>query len=202
MNFSAVILAGGQSSRMGRDKATVELGGRTLLARQIALARTVGATEIFISGRSGVEYGTTGVHLVTDRFAHAGPLAGIERALTEMSAPHLLVLAVDMPQLTPELVQKLARSCAADGGAVPELGGRIEPLAAFYPRRTHDLAVGMLTEARNVSAPHTPGPTDFVRRCLVAGMVRLVPLSAAEAGLFANVNSPADLPPESMFRPE
>jgi molybdopterin-guanine dinucleotide biosynthesis protein A len=202
MNFSAVILAGGQSSRMGRDKATVELGGQTLLARQIALARSVGATELFISGRAGVDYGKTAARILTDRFTNAGPLAGIERALAEMNTAHLLVLAVDMPRLTKELLQKLAQVCGKECGVVPEIRGRIEPLAAFYPRRAHDLAVRMLTEERSHSACRTPGPTDFARRGVDAGMLRLVMLSDAEAELFANVNSPADLPPESMFRPQ
>src|ERR1035438_9547728 len=58
MNFSAVILAGGKSSRMGRDKAWLEVGRQTLLARQIQLAQAAGATEIFVSGRFGVAYPT------------------------------------------------------------------------------------------------------------------------------------------------
>jgi len=47
MNFSAVILAGGKSSRMGRDKAFLKIGGQTLLARQIQLARELGAARNF-----------------------------------------------------------------------------------------------------------------------------------------------------------
>jgi molybdopterin-guanine dinucleotide biosynthesis protein A len=202
MNFSAVILAGGQSSRMGRDKATVELGGQTLLARQLALARGAGATELFISGRVGFDYGVTAVRLLTDRFINAGPLAGIERALAEMSTAHLLVLAVDMPCLTAELLQKLAQACGKEYGAVPEIRGRIEPLVAFYPRHMHDIAVKMLTDARSNSNHRTPGPTDFARCGVTAGILRAVALSEAEADLFANVNTPADLPPESMFRPK
>jgi molybdopterin-guanine dinucleotide biosynthesis protein A len=202
MNFSAVILAGGQSSRMGRDKATVELGGQTLLARQLALARSAGATELFISGRAGIEYDTTAAQILKDRFTNAGPLAGIERALAEMSTAHLLVLAVDMPRLTAELLQTLAQACGKECGAVPERRGRIEPLVAFYPRRMHDIAVSMLMEERSDSNHRTPGPTDFARCGVTAGILQVVLLSDTEADLFANVNAPADLPPESMFRPE
>src|SRR5215469_13467268 len=56
MNFDAVILAGGKSSRMNRDKAFLNIDGRTLLARQIELARQAGAKNIFVSGRSGKDY--------------------------------------------------------------------------------------------------------------------------------------------------
>src|SRR5579862_376258 len=97
MNLSAVILAGGQSSRMGRDKARLEIGGWPLLARQIQLLRKVGVEEIFVSGRPDQDYAEFGCPVLSDRFAEAGPLAGIERALAEASLPWLLVVAVDMP---------------------------------------------------------------------------------------------------------
>lgn len=56
MNHSAVILAGGQSKRMGRDKALLEVGGQPLLVRQIKFGWATRATEVFISGRAGVDY--------------------------------------------------------------------------------------------------------------------------------------------------
>jgi molybdopterin-guanine dinucleotide biosynthesis protein A len=56
MNFSAVILAGGRSSRMGRDKAWPKIDSQTLLARQITLVRELGAVEIFIFGRAEADY--------------------------------------------------------------------------------------------------------------------------------------------------
>ena len=105
MNFSAVILAGGKSSRMGCDKAFLEIGGQTLLARQIQLVHDAGAAEVFISGREGVDYSTSGCRVLTDKFPDAGPLAGIERALDTMTSPLLLVLAVDLPAMTAEFLQ-------------------------------------------------------------------------------------------------
>src|SRR6516164_8647370 len=68
MNFSAVILAGGKSSRMGRDKAFLETGGKTLLARQIEIARFAGATEVFISGHADMDYSAFAGQVITDRF--------------------------------------------------------------------------------------------------------------------------------------
>jgi molybdopterin-guanine dinucleotide biosynthesis protein A len=58
--LSAVIAAGGDSSRMGRDKAWLPLDGRPLLVRQIALARSPGPAEVFISGRADTDYATFG----------------------------------------------------------------------------------------------------------------------------------------------
>src|SRR5438045_208943 len=107
MNFSAVILAGGKSSRMGRDKAFLEIGGQTLLARQIQLVRAIGANEIFISGREGPDYSDFGCQVLKDRFHDAGPLAGIESALTAISTPLVLVLAVDLPDMSATFLKQL-----------------------------------------------------------------------------------------------
>src|SRR5688572_9023694 len=104
MTFNAVILAGGQSRRMGRDKAWLEVEGQPLIRRQIKLAREIGATEVFISGRPDCDYSTLGCPGLTDQFSNAGPLAGIERALDTATAPLLLVLAVDLPRLTPDVL--------------------------------------------------------------------------------------------------
>src|SRR5258705_13766374 len=89
MNFSAVILAGGKSSRMGRDKAWLEAGGQSLLARQIGLVRELGAAEVFISGRADADYSEFGCRVLQDKFPDAGPLAGIERALDATTSPLL-----------------------------------------------------------------------------------------------------------------
>ena len=56
MNFSAVILAGGQSRRMGQDKAWLEVGGQPLITRALTVLRAAGIQEIFVSGRAGVDY--------------------------------------------------------------------------------------------------------------------------------------------------
>src|SRR5882672_7158894 len=108
MKFSAVILAGGKSARMGCDKAFVELDGHTLLARQIQLVRAAGAMEVFISGQPGVNYSEFGCPVLTDRFHDAGPLAGIHSALAATDSLLLLVLAVDLPGMTADFLQKLA----------------------------------------------------------------------------------------------
>jgi molybdenum cofactor guanylyltransferase len=193
MNFSAVILAGGRSSRMGRDKAWLEIGGRTMLARQVELVRMVGAAEVFISGRTEVDYSAFGCRVVQDRFQNVGPLAGIERALDAATAPLLLVLAVDMPAMSGVFLEKLRAVCTENCGAIPQVDGRIEPLVAFYSKASLDLAVGMLGDKRARSEAGAPGPTDFARECVKRKLATLVEVSAAEARYFTNINSPEDL---------
>ncbi len=187
MNFSAVILAGGKSSRMGRDKAWLEVGGQPLLARQIQLARELGAREIFISGRADADYAAFGYPVLRDKFAGAGPLAGIERALDAAALPLLLVLAVDLPEMSVEFLRGLGAGCVENVGAIPRVNGNIEPLAAFYPKAAQSLAGASLGNRRNAV-------TTFAENCAQSGLARFVELPAAEARHFVNWNSPADLP--------
>ena len=186
MNLSAVILAGGRSSRMGRDKARLELGGRPLLARQIQLAREAGAAKVFVSGHAERDYLEFGCPVLFDRSADAGPLAGIERALTEISSSWLLVLAVDMPNLTPAILQQLAGRGAGTTGVIPRVNGRIEPLAAIYPKAASRLALTLLDDGRHAA-------TTFAELCVESGLAGFHDLPADAAGFFASCNTPSDL---------
>lgn len=219
ITFNAVILAGGNSTRMGRDKAMLEVDGQPLLARQIQRARDAGAQEIFISGRAEADYRAFGCTVLKDRIHNVGPLAGIEAALAATNAPLLLVLAVDMPRMTVDLLRRLASNCSANLGVVPRVNGAIEPLAAFYPKAAFEVLTQLLP---SLVAPALAGPASvvdnsrdrlkpelqtgrihsgknfsaksFAERCAVRGLVQFVELPATDAPCFANWNSPADLP--------
>jgi molybdopterin-guanine dinucleotide biosynthesis protein A len=184
--LGAVILAGGRSSRMGRDKAWIEWAGQPLIAHALEKVRRLGVAEVFISGRPDVDYGALGCPVLLDREPGRGPLGGIERALHECASPLLLVLAVDLPHMTAGLLARLAARCDARTGAVPKLGDKLEPLAAIYPRRCHALARAALAQARAAAR-------DFATACLREQAVRVFPVAAADAGCFANWNRPDDL---------
>lgn len=186
MSFSAVILAGGKSSRMGRDKAWLEVGGQRLLDRQIELVREIGAEEVFISGRAEADYSGFHGHVLRDKFANAGPLAGIESALTAAKSPLLLVLAVDLVEMSAELLRRLAAGCSTNVGVIPRVNGNIEPLAAFYPKSAHGLA-------RSQLAGGCFAVKDFAERCVQCGLSRFIELAASDAHHFTNWNSPADM---------
>jgi len=194
MNFSAVILAGGKSSRMGRDKAWLEIEGLPLLARQIKLARELGAVEIFISGRPENDYSEFVCPVLQDKFAGAGPLAGIERALAAATSSLLLVLAVDLPALQVNFFQQLAAACSDHYGAIPTLAGRIEPLAAFYPKSARLLAASLLCGRENAVA-------TFAQYCVRSGLAQFVAQPPGAASYFMNWNSPSDLVSEATNDP-
>jgi molybdopterin-guanine dinucleotide biosynthesis protein A len=186
LNLSAVILAGGESSRMGRDKAWVELNGEPLISRSLAAVRGSGITEVFISGRAGTDYSNLRCPVILDQESGLGPLAGIERALEATQAALLLVLAVDMPRMTAAFLQKLTRHCDPLTGAVPKLTNRLEPLAAVYPTRCRFIARDLLRKRRLVAR-------DFADACLVERAVRTFVVSHSDANCLDNWNSPADM---------
>lgn len=186
MNFSAVILAGGKSARMGCDKSLMELNGQTLLARQIQLVRDAGATEVFISGRAGTDYSAYDARVLDDQFQNAGPLAGIQSALEAMTSPLLLVLAVDLPCMNADFLRNLAGKCTETVGTVPQVDGDIEPLAAFYPKAVLPLATFLLSQ-NSFAVKH------FAQHCEQAGLLTLTDLPEASLDLFLNCNSPGEL---------
>jgi molybdopterin-guanine dinucleotide biosynthesis protein A len=188
VRFSVVILAGGRSSRMQRDKAFLPCRGTPLLVRQVALARELAPTEILVSGRADADYRALGLPVLLDRFADLGPLAGVERALEEAHAPLLLVLAVDLPEMTAGFLRGLAARCRMGHGVVPRTRFGLEPLAAFYPRAMRPIATAMLGEGQAAM-------TQFIRRGVEAGLVEECACPPADEACFRNWNDPQDLDP-------
>jgi len=186
MHLSAVILAGGESRRMGRDKAWLEVGGQPLIRRALSTVRDSGIQEVVISGRAGTDYSTLGCPVLFDLEPGRGPLGGISRALAAATTPLVLVLAVDLPGITAAFLRKLAAHCDPLTGAVPELRGELEPLAAIYPKRCHVIARDCLLTFRHAAR-------DFAEVCRREHAVRTFEVSGTDARCFANWNSPADV---------
>ncbi len=134
MTFSAVLLAGGESRRMGRDKATIVFEGGPLWQRQIELLRSLRPERIFVSARQKPSWLPLETELLLDEPPSRGPLSGLTRALERMQTSHLVVLAVDMPFMTGGQMRTLWRLATIGCGVLPMIGKRAEPLAAIYPR--------------------------------------------------------------------
>jgi len=185
MNLSAVILAGGESSRMGRDKAWVECEGQPMIARALSTVKATGIEEIYISGRAGADYSALHCPVLYDHESSSGPLAGIERALDTTPAHLMLVLAVDLPRMTATFLRKLVDRCDSLTGVIPRLKGQLEPLAAIYPKRCHFIARECLLKCRLAAK-------DFADACLRERALRTFIVSRTDTACFENWNSPAD----------
>jgi molybdenum cofactor guanylyltransferase len=187
MNLSAVILAGGESHRMGRNKAWLELDGQPLILRAIAAVRGLEVRELFISARSPQDYARLEYPILLDQQPNCGPLGGILRGLEAAASPGLLVLAVDLPHMTISFLKKLAARCTDSTGVVPRLNGRLEPLAAIYPKSCKVIAQRLIQESRFAA-------TEFAEDCLRQHLVRAYRVAPPDIGCLANWNSPLDFP--------
>ena len=204
MNFSAGLLVGGRSSRMGRDKAFHEIDGIPLWQRQLQILRELGPSEIFLAGPAQPKWIKTGVEIVADAVDDAGPLGGLVAVLRRCRNAHLLALAVDLPNMTTQFLEQLFVTCTRNSGVVPKRCGasfqlanqkqrnlktcatQFEPLAAIYPASCLALAEDCLTSG------------DFslqqlVRRATKAGLMTTKEIADGEEHLFFNLNTPADL---------
>ncbi|HTJ78137.1 MAG TPA: molybdenum cofactor guanylyltransferase [Rariglobus sp.] len=183
--FSGAILAGGRSSRMGRDKAFLTLDGRTLVSRQAALLNELGCAELLLSGRPDTDYGVPSARMVYDSVADSGPLAGLAAVLAAARHPWVLVLAVDLPHITRPFLQSLLDQGAGRTGIAPRITEGWEPLAALYPRTLLPEAEAALRDGRYSLQP-------FLDQAEHSGFMCRRFVASDEQPLLANWNSPSD----------
>jgi len=129
-DVSCVILAGGESKRMGTDKARVLLSGKTLLERVLEIVRPL-FDDVMISGR-GTEPHVEDVRFITDRLPGRGPAVGLCSAMKEARYPHIFAIACDMPFVTSALIGHITSYRKEFDVVVPAHHGRLEPLCAMY----------------------------------------------------------------------
>ena len=131
LNASFVLLAGGKSTRMGCDKASLPFFGTSLLQLQLDKARLLGADDILISGaRDFVD----GAHVIPDIFPERGPLGGLHACFQAAKHPFCIVLGADMPLLPVCELRALTHEHMESGAEITLCvhGERWEPLAGVY----------------------------------------------------------------------
>jgi len=128
---SGFVTAGGHSSRMGRDKAWLELDGQTMIERVIAAIKPV-TTDVSVIANSP-EYERLGLPVYSDTHIGIGPLEAIRTALVNASTPRVLLVGCDVPFVTSELFSFLL-GLKGDYQAIVPVGAdeRLEPMCAVY----------------------------------------------------------------------
>ena len=126
---SALIMAGGDSRRMGSDKTQIVLGEQTLVERAIGSVTPLFA-QVFVSVRRYRP--EIAWPQVCDAYPDAGPLAGICSGLAHATTRWVFALAADMPFVAPALIAALAERRQQFDAVVPVVHGYLQPLAAFY----------------------------------------------------------------------
>lgn len=177
--LSAILLAGGRSSRMGRDKAALPFQGMTLLEWQVRKLQSLGIEDIMLSGRCRE---MEGVRTVPDEYPGRGPLGGLHAGMKAARRPDCLVLSVDVPLVPPQALVELVRVHRETGGPVTLLrhGDKWEPLMGVYQSGLFRCAERILQ-----------GENTAVRRLLDETGFQLTDWAGDEQ-LFLNCNTPED----------
>lgn len=165
---TAVILAGGKSQRMGRDKASLVLGEQTLLQHVAGILQTM-FPRVLVSVRQPRP--DIALPQICDAYADAGPLAGLYTALTHAETPWIFAVATDMPFIQLELIDYLTKQRDGYQAVVPVMHGHPQPLAAFYAMSCLD-PIRVLLEGEG-------------KRSLRAALAQLKVCYIAEADLLA-----------------
>ena len=161
-NIAGIVLAGGQSSRMGRNKALLDYQGRPLLDHMIDLMQQSGVKKIYVSG--DIE----GYHCIPDSAPFAGPAAAIRDVLGQLAGyDGILFQPVDMPFMEPEILRLLLRH---DGGA--HYHGW--PLPLYLNKAV------------------TPGDGSSVRQMIADMNLAILPVPEEAQACFANLNTPEE----------
>lgn len=170
---------------MGQDKALIEFEGNTMLQRAIELLRPH-AKEILVIG-DPARYAPAHATVIPDNTPDRGPLGGLVTALHHARYVRLLILACDLPNINDRLLIRLKQALTGEVDAViPRHAGFLEPLAGAYHKHAMEpfqacLDQGFLKMAEALARVHThhmdvtPGEGGW------------------PAGIFKNLNSPADL---------
>ena len=186
MNISAVLLAGGQSRRMGRDKATIVFRGKPLWQIQLDLLHKLQPAEIFVSARTDPAWRPPGLTFVPDQPPSRGPLSGLAATLARIRSSHLLVLAIDMPSMNEKHLHYLCDKIEPGRGVLPMIGNRAEPLAAIYPVEAR---VDFVKALSGVNFSMQPLTNQLVEM----GGLRVIRVSEEERLFYQNLNVPDDL---------
>jgi molybdenum cofactor guanylyltransferase len=178
------VLAAGRSSRMGSDKALLEVDGIPLWQRQRDLLRQAGAAEVWLSARPDQPWarqagGFAGV--LHDALPGCGPLVGLTAALERCGPRHVAAVAIDLPALGAQWFSDLAWLCGPSVGAIGRRGEFFEPLAAIYPTDFKWRAWEALARSEYALQP-------LVAAAVRHGELRIREIRGDEEGLFHNWN--------------
>ncbi len=184
--MNVIVLAGGRSRRMGRDKASLTFLGLPLAVQVVERLRPC-ARRIIVVANDGAPYLPPGIEVVSDLYRGRGPLGGLHAGLAASDAELNLVAACDLPFADPSVALLLAACLGGADAAVPVVRGRPQPLHAVYRRRC------LAAVEEHLEAGHS-SLVGLLERLEVrwVGEEELRALGDPEL-VFLNVNTPQDV---------
>jgi molybdopterin-guanine dinucleotide biosynthesis protein A len=149
---TAIILAGGKSSRMGFDKQFLKTDNRRLMNSLISKLKNE-FDEIIIVTNKPKDYIGFKVKVTTDKIKNVGPLAGIHVGLIEASSKYSFVVACDMPNINIKYITYMREKITNEIGCITEYDNHIEPFSSFYSKEIiSDIEKHLQTKMRSINS--------------------------------------------------
>lgn len=191
--FTGYVLAGGKSSRMGRDKAFLEIGGKDFVKNAVDILKpNCEQVKIVLNPNQKhfIEKLPKNISYIFDCFENRGAPGGMHAALNDCQTKFAVILAVDLPFVTGAAIGKLCKTILEAGersAVVPrQTDGKLQPLCAVYRAKI------CLPEIEKILLTSKSAPArDFLKKLSVVYIQENQ--LAVGADLFKNINSPLDL---------
>lgn len=183
-SVAGAVLAGGESTRMGRPKAFIELDGHTLLDRAVAALRGADLDDVVVVGGDRAAVGAAGHRYVPDTHPGEGPLGGIVTALGAVDADLVVVLACDLLDASSLAVRSLVGALGTGDVAVPVVDGRAQWLHAVWRRSALPTLDAAFAAGERAPRRALPG-------------LSVVEVLDGSPCWYADADTPADLPPHA-----
>ena len=185
-NITGIILAGGKSTRMGKDKALIKIDGKTLIENTLEKIKDY-CIKVIISANNSESYSFLNHEIIVDEQPGLGPLGGIYSCLKHSKAEKNLVMAVDIPFINKGFIENLLKHMEDGDIVVPvNENKKIEPLCAIYSKSVIPYVEKMIN-SNDLKVQNLSGyvKTKFVEITTDQEFYH--------AGLFQNLNSLSDL---------
>lgn len=147
-DITGIILSGGKSSRLGRDKSFIKFGDRTLIEITVSLMKSV-FENVIISTNSPNEYLFLNCHLVKDKYKNAGPLAGIYSALLNSKSEKNFIISCDVPLMTKQMIEYFIKYDSNKDIIISKASGYVQPLVGIYKQSVLPIILKLLNQPVN-----------------------------------------------------
>ncbi len=188
IDVTGVLLAGGNSRRMGEDKRYLVVGEQTLLERGLAVLRSIFQEVLVVIAQDSLPLNVD-ARVVRDLVPDCGSLGGLYTGLTQATTPYIFVVACDMPFLDPAVITQFTSRRASADIVMAKLAARLHPMHALYGKGCLPVLEQMI-RARQLKIQEMLSHASLhVRYVTDADLLTIDPSGRS----FHNVNTPADL---------
>ena len=189
-DITAFILSGGKSSRIGTNKALLQIEGKPLIQRLVELLDLI-FSEVVISSNESDLYKFTGKKIIQDIFAGRGPLAGIHSILKFTNTKMNFIISCDLPLISTELINYIVNYKTVKDIILPVAYGRIQQTCGLYSKKILIEVEKLLIESHKKNSKLKGSIYELMDR-VTTGIIEVDKFDFYSPDLFLNINTPED----------